>query len=52
MDRLLLLFVDSVCLSNGVKFFGLVLLTWVFFNLVVEASVVGMSFADTLFVAN
>ncbi len=39
-------------LRNWVKLLGLVLLTWVFFNLVVEASVVGVTLPDTFLVAN
>ncbi len=49
---LLLLLVDGVRLSDWVEFLSLVLLTRVFFDLIIIASVVGMPFADTLFVAN
>ncbi len=52
MFWLLLLLVDGMCLGNWVKLLGLVFLTRVLFRLVVIASVVGMSFADTFFVAN
>ncbi len=49
---LLLLLVDGVRLSDWVEFLSFVLLTRVFFDLIIIASVVGMPFADTLFVAN
>ena len=49
---LLLLLVDGVSLRNWVKFLGLILLAWVLLRLVVITSVVGMTFADAVFVAN
>ena len=40
-----------MCLRNWVKFLSLVLLTWVLFNLVIEASIVRVAFTNALFVA-
>jgi hypothetical protein len=48
---LLLLLIYGVGLGDWVEFGGFVLPTRVFFVLVIEPSVVGMAFADAVFVA-
>ena len=49
---LLLLLVNSVGFGDWVKLLRLVLFTRVFFNLVVVASVVSMTFSNAVFIAD
>lgn len=49
---LFLLLVDAVSLRDGVEFLCLVLLTRVLLVLVIETSVIGMTFTNAIFVAH
>ncbi len=50
--RLFFLLINRVHLGDRVKLLSLVLLARVFFYFVIEASIVSMTFADTVFVSN